>query len=126
MIKLINTNKGHQPIGPYSQAAVANGFVFVSGTAGVNPKTGKLAKGIAKQTQQAFVNINEVLLSAGSSLSQAVKVTIFLTDMKNFQEMNLTYKKIFNKQLPARTTVAVSELAKSGALIVVELIALVK
>ena len=88
MIKLINTAKGHQPIGPYSQAVIANGFIFVSGTAGVNPKTGKLATGLENQTRQIFSNIKEVLLSAGSDLSQVIKVTIFLKSMKNFIKMN--------------------------------------
>ena len=125
MIDLINTEAGQNPIGPYSQAVVANGFIFCSGTAGIDPNTQELVQGLANQTRQAFNNLKEVLSAAGSDLSKVVKVTVFLKDMESFGEMNEVYKEIFGNHNPARTTVEVSDLPKREALVVVELVAVV-
>lgn len=126
MLKSIHSPNGQKPIGPYAQAVVANGFVFCSGTAGVDPKTGKLVRGLENQTRQVFKNLNEALHAAHSDISKVIKVTVFLKNMKDFEKMNAVYKKIFRKHTPARTTIEVSNLAKKGALIVAESIAVVK
>ena len=126
MIKFISTLSGHQPIGHYSQAVVANGFIFCSGTAGVDPKTKKLVDGLENQIRQIFTNFQGSLKAAGSDLKQTVKVTVFLKNMADFKKMDEVYKDIFGSHLPARTVVAVSDLAKKDALIVAELIALAK
>lgn len=125
MLKIIHTDAGQQPIGPYAQAIQANGFIFCSGHAGVDPRTGAVVAGIEAQTRQVLANLRAVLSEAGSDLSQVVQVTVYLKQMADFATMNATYAATFGSHQPARTTVAVSELAKEGALVVMDLIAVV-
>ncbi|MBA2682830.1 MAG: hypothetical protein H0U76_31105 [Ktedonobacteraceae bacterium] len=120
----IYTATGQQPIGPYAQAIRANGFIFCAGHAGVDPQTGQVVDGITNQTRQVLHNLAVVLQEAGSDLTQVVQVSVFLRDMGEFSRMNAAYEEIFGAHQPARTTVEVSNLAKEGALIVVDLIAL--
>lgn len=96
-------------IGPYSQATVANGMLYISGTAGVDPVTGKLQEGIEAQTEQAIKNIAAILKEAGTDFSKVVKTTCFLYDMKDFAAFNGIYEKAFISK-PARSCVAVKEL----------------
>ena len=93
-------------IGPYSQAMVSNGMLYISGTAGVDPQTGKLQEA---QTEQAVKNIAAILEAAGSDFSKVVKTTCFLYDMKDFAAFNAIYEKTFISK-PARSCVAVKEL----------------
>ena len=110
-------------IGPYSQAVEANGFVFVSGQLPIDPATGVFAPGgVEAQTEQSLKNLKEILKSAGCTLSDVVKTTVFLTDMKNFAAMNAVYAASFVSECPARSAVQVTELPK-GALVEVEAIA---
>jgi 2-iminobutanoate/2-iminopropanoate deaminase len=123
MIQTISTAAGQHPIGPYAQAIRANGFIFCSGHAGVDPKTDTLVEGLEGQTRQVLNNLQAVLAEAGSDLSQVVQVTVFLRHMDDYARMNAVYEERFGAHRPARTTVAVSELAKRGALVVMDLIA---
>jgi len=112
-------------IGPYSQAIIANGFVFTAGQIGSDPKTGTLVEGgIVEQTEQALKNLSAVLKASGSSFNNAVKVTVFLADMNDFAKMNEVYAKYFKAPSPARSTVQVARLPRD-AKVEIEVIALV-
>lgn len=113
MKKIINTDQAPAPIGPYSQAVAVNGFLFLSGQVPINPTTGELEQSSVKEeTRQVMRNINAVLLEAGYDFSHIVKVTIFLTDMSLFNEVNEVYGSFFKNHFPARETVAVKGLPK--------------
>jgi len=110
-------------IGPYSQAIVAGHFVFCAGQVGTDPATGELVEGgAAAQAERALDNLAAVLREAGSGLDRAVKTTIFLADMADFQEVNEAYARRVPQPYPARTTVAVRELPRR-ALVEIECIA---
>lgn len=108
-MKTITCQNAPKAIGPYSQAIAANGMLYISGTAGVDPATGKLQKGIEAQTEQAIKNIAAILKEAGTDFSKVVKTTCFLYDMKDFAAFNGIYEKAFISK-PARSCVAVKEL----------------
>ena len=112
MIKeVVSTDEAPAAMGPYSQAVIANGFVFASGQLGIIPRAGRLAEGgIEFEARQALDNVEAVLRSAGSSLQKAVKVTVYLTDMKDFAEVNAVYSKYFSDKPPARACVGVASL----------------
>jgi len=112
-------------IGPYSQAIVANGFVFAAGQIGTDPKTGTLADGIEAQVEQTFKNVAAVLKASGSSMENVVKTTVFLADINDFAKMNEIYAKHFKAPFPARSTVQVARLPRD-AKIEIEVIALVR
>lgn len=123
MIKKISTDKAPAAIGPYSQAVKTDSLIFVSGQIPVDPETGKLVDGIEAQTKQVFENIKAVLKAAGSDLTNVVKVTVFLSDMDNFQVVNNIYSCYFTGSvLPARCAVEVGALPK-GSLVEIECIA---
>ena len=109
--EVVQTDKAAAPIGPYSQAIVANGFVFVAGEKGIDPATGKLAPaGIAAETRQTLTNIRHILEAAGSSFDRAVSSVVYLVDIGDFAAMNEVYAEFFRIKPPGRTTVAVSAL----------------
>jgi len=113
MNRIVSTDRAPKAIGPYSQAVVANGFVFVSGQIPLDPATGQIvAGGIAEQTAQVFENIKNVLEAAGSSLDQAVKTTVYLKDMGDFALMNEVYARYFPANPPARATVEAARLPR--------------
>jgi 2-iminobutanoate/2-iminopropanoate deaminase len=123
MKRNIATDKAPLPIGPYSQAVVNDGYVFVSGQVPFNPQTGELIEGdIAQQTERVLLNISEILLEAGTSLDHVVKTTIFLADMNDFVSMNEAYGRYFKSVPPARSTVEVARLPRD-ARIEIEVIA---
>jgi 2-iminobutanoate/2-iminopropanoate deaminase len=123
MRDVILTDKGPKPIGPYSQAIRANGFLYVSGQVALDPKTGEMAAGdIRQQTERTFENIKGILEAAGSNLHHVVKTTVFLKDMNDFAAMNEVYGKYFTLAPPARSTVQVARLPKD-ALVEIEVIA---
>ena len=99
----IATESAPAAIGPYSQAVVANGFVFCSGTPGIDPATGQVAAGIAAQTEQALTNLAAVLAAAGASMSSLVKTTVFYTDVDEFSVINEVYAETFAQPYPARS-----------------------
>jgi 2-iminobutanoate/2-iminopropanoate deaminase len=113
MKEVIATEKGPKAMGPYSQAVRANGFIFISGQGALDPATGALvAGGIAQQTARTLENLKAIVEAAGSSLDHAVKVTVFLKDMNDFEAMNELYLRYFPKNQPARTTVEVARLPR--------------
>ncbi len=124
--KVISTPLGPSAIGPYSQAIRAGNFVFVSGQIPLDSATGKLIDdmSVAAQTRQSLLNLQGVLTGAGASLSDVVKVTIYLSDMGNFKEVNGIYGEFFEQTPPARATVQVAALPL-GVAIEIECIALV-
>ncbi len=111
-------------IGPYSQAIVANGFVFAAGQIGTDPKTGTLVEGVEAQTEQVLRNIAAVLKASGSSMENVVKTTVFLADISDFAKMNEIYAKHFKAPFPARSTVQVARLPRD-ARIEIEAIAII-
>jgi 2-iminobutanoate/2-iminopropanoate deaminase len=109
---------------PYSQAIVANGFVFVSGQLALKPGDKVLYGGtIEEQTEQVFANLAAILAEAGSGLDKLVKTTVFLQNLSDFQGMNSVYTTHVGDRPPARSTVEVAQLP-SGALVEIEVIAL--
>lgn len=109
----VTTEQGPAAIGPYSQAIKANGFVFVSGQIPIDPASGTLVQGgIRAQTERVLKNLAGILDAAASSLSQAVKTTVYLADMNEFAEMNEVYATFFSEAPPARATVEVRRLPK--------------
>jgi 2-iminobutanoate/2-iminopropanoate deaminase len=109
---------------PYSQAIVANGFVFVSGQLALKPGDKVLSGGtIEEQTEQVFANLAAILAEAGSGLDKLVKTTVFLQNLGDFQGMNSVYTTHVGDRPPARSTVEVAQLP-SGALVEIEAIAL--
>lgn len=122
--QVISTPNAPKAIGPYSQAIRTGNFIFSAGQLGLDPSTMELvADGVEAQTRQVLTNLKHVLEAAGSSLSHAVKTTVFLTDMANFAAMNAVYAEYFPENPPARSTVAVAGLPKGG-LVEIEVIAL--
>jgi 2-iminobutanoate/2-iminopropanoate deaminase len=121
--RVIVTDQAAQPIGPYSQAIQANGFIFVAGEKGIDPQTGRMAHGIQAQTRQTLENIRVILEAAGSSLDRAVATTVYLVDINDFAPMNEVYATYFAVDPPGRTTVAVSALP-AGALVEIQCTAL--
>ena len=121
---VITTDKAALPIGPYSQAIQAGGFIFVAGEKGIDPKTGKIVPGgIAAETRQTLENVKAILEAAGASMDDAVRTVVYLTDLSAFQEMNEVYAKYFTVDPPGRTTVEVTALP-AGAHIEIEVSAL--
>ncbi|MGQ0542192.1 MAG: RidA family protein [Blastocatellia bacterium] len=120
----VETVDAPKAIGPYSQAIVANGFVFAAGQIGTDPKTGVLAEGIEAQVEQTLKNIEAVLKASGSSMDNVVKSTVFLADINDFAKMNEVYAKHFKRPYPARSTVQVARLPRD-AKIEIEAVAVV-
>lgn len=121
----INTDTAPKAIGPYSQAVKVNGFIFVSGQIPIDPTTNDIINGgISEQTRQVLKNINNILETAGVSLKDVVKTTVYLNDLKKFSDMNRVYAEFFTPPFPARATVEVSGLPK-GVDIEIDAIAIV-
>lgn len=111
--KVINTTNAPAPIGPYNQAIHAGNLLFISGQICIDPATGNLKnKDLQEETHQVMQNIKSILSEAGMNFSNAVKTTIFLTDMNQFGVVNEIYGKYFDSDFPARETVQVSALPK--------------
>lgn len=123
--EVITAEKAPKALGPYSAGIRIGQFIFCAGQAGIVRATGELAPGgLEAETRQVLLNLQNVLKSAGSDLSQVVKTTVFLRDMNDFARMNAIYGEFFTDKPPARTTVAVAGLPK-GALVEIEAIAVV-
>ncbi|MFA0749809.1 MAG: hypothetical protein SLRJCFUN_000212 [Candidatus Fervidibacter sp.] len=100
------TPKAPTPKAPYSQAIVANGFVFVSGQVAIDPQTGDPVHGTFEdELRLTLSNLKAILEAAGSGLDKVVKVTVFLADMSNFPKLNEIYREFFPQPYPARTTI---------------------
>ena len=123
-MKTLNTAAAPAAIGPYSQAVDSGtGLVFVSGQLPIDPATGAFPQGgVKEQARQSLLNAGAILSSAGLSLADVVKTTVFLADMADFADMNEVYASFFAAPFPARSAVAVKTLPK-GALVEIECIA---
>jgi len=112
-----------KPVGPFSPAVRDGDRVYTSGQIAQDPATGKLIEGgVAAQTAQVLQNLEAVLNAADKSLADVVKVNVYLTDMRNFAEMNEVYARHFAAPYPARTTIAVAAL-QLGAIVEMEMVA---
>lgn len=115
-MKVVATDTAPKAIGPYSQAIVANGMVFVSGQIPIDPASGNLVEGsISDQTKQVMSNLAAILEAAGADFSKVVKTTVYLKDMGDFTEMNEVYGSHFPDHKPARATVQVAKLPREVA-----------
>lgn len=110
---VINTKNAPAPIGPYNQAVLVNGTLYISGQICIDPATGALKnRDIQDETHQVMQNLKSILADAGMTFDNTVKTTIFITDMNQFSEINEVYGKYFSGHFPARETVQVSALPK--------------
>ena len=112
--EIIQSSKVPAPIGPYSQAIIANGFLFASGQVAFNPATGELVlSDIQAETRQVMENVKAILEEAKLSFAHVVKTSIFLSDMQLFAQVNEVYGSYFTSNFPARETVAVKTLPRN-------------
>jgi 2-iminobutanoate/2-iminopropanoate deaminase len=122
--KVVASKDAPQPIGPYSQAIKAGGFVFASGQIALDPTTGKLIEGdIKAQTERVLKNLTAVLAAAGSSMDRVVRTTVFLKNISDFPAMNEVYGQFFKNEPPSRSTVGVAALPRD-ALLEIDVVAL--
>lgn len=111
--RIIHSPNAPAPIGPYSQAVSANGFLFCSGQIAIDPATGELVQeSLEAETHQVMKNILAVLQADGKGFSNVIKTSIFLKNMDDFAEVNRVYGSYFDTDPPARETVAVRTLPK--------------
>jgi 2-iminobutanoate/2-iminopropanoate deaminase len=123
MRNAVHTDKAPRPIGPYSQAIVEDGFVFVSGQGAINPVTGQIERSDARsETTRVFENLKTILEAAGSSLAKVVKCNVYLRDINDFAAMNDVYATYFEAPYPARTTIQAGALP-AGIAVEIECVA---
>jgi 2-iminobutanoate/2-iminopropanoate deaminase len=121
----VSSDQAPAALGPYSQAIIANGLVFCSGTAGIDPATGVIPDGIEAQTEQALANLAAILEAAGASMGDLVKTTIFYADVGDFAKLNEVYARHMPDPPPARSAPANVKLPR-GLLISIEAIAVIR
>ena len=112
-MKTINTRNAPQAIGPYSQAKVINNFIFTSGQIPLKVDGTIVSDNFKLECIQVLDNISEILNASGSNMSNIIKLTVYLTDLKNFSVLNTVFENYFSNSLPARSTVEVSKLPKN-------------
>jgi 2-iminobutanoate/2-iminopropanoate deaminase len=122
MQRAVSSDRAPAALGAYSQAIVAGGFVFCSGTAGIDPATGVAPPGIEAQTEQALRNLGAVLAAAGASLADLVKTTIFYADAEDFGRLDAVYARHMPDPPPARSAPANVRLPR-GLLVSIEAVA---
>ncbi len=111
---LVIPKDGPPPVGPYSPGVICNGFLFVSGQIPLNPKTGELVTdSFENQARQALENLKGIIESAGATLNDAVKITIYLSDIQNFVALNSIYEEYFMDSKPARACIQAAALPKN-------------
>jgi reactive intermediate/imine deaminase len=115
MRERVHTTAAPAAIGSYSQAIRAAGVLYLSGQTPLEPATGELVVGIENQIHRVFRNLRAVAEAAGSSLDDAVRVTVYLTDLRDFPALNAIMPQYFREPLPARTTVQVAGLPKGAS-----------
>ena len=114
MKTIISTEKAPAAIGPYAQANMANGILYISGQMPADPETGRIIEGIEKATHQVMRNLKAILKEAGMTFKNVVKTTIYLKNMEDFSVMNGVYASYLEEGFyPARETVQVSYLPKN-------------
>jgi 2-iminobutanoate/2-iminopropanoate deaminase len=122
-LETVHTDKAPAAIGPYSQAVVANGFLFTAGQIALDPVTMQVVEGdVVAQTERVFANLGAVLAASGATWADVVKTTVFLTDMRDFPRMNEVYARVVGDARPARSTVQVSGLPR-GVLVEIDVVA---
>jgi 2-iminobutanoate/2-iminopropanoate deaminase len=110
-IEVVKTDKAGPPVGPYSQAIKAGGFVFVAGEKGMDPVTQRIVPGgIEPETRRTLENIKAILEEAGANMDRVVSTFVFMTDLSEFSKMNAIYAEYFKANPPGRTTVEVKSL----------------
>lgn len=123
-LQAVNTEAAPKAIGPYSQAIIGAGLVFVSGQIPLDPATGALVSGdFAAEARRVFDNLDAVLRAAGSDRSRVLKATVYLTDLSLFSELNQIHAQFFGDHRPARAVVQVAALPR-GARVEIEAVAL--
>jgi len=121
--EVLTSSSAPKAVGPYSLGIRSGGFLFLSGQLGLDPDSGGFIEGgVEAQTRQALQNIKNVLQDAGCDLSDVVKTSVFLSDIADFPKMNAVYAEFFENDPPARSTMQVGALPKSG-LVEIEVIA---
>ena len=119
----VHTNKAPEAIGPYSQAVVANGFLFTAGQIALDPASGQIVEGdVVAQAEQVFTNLRAILDEAGATWADVAKATVFLMDMADFPRVNEVYGRVMGTSRPARSTVQVSGLPR-GVRVEIDLVA---
>ena len=116
MKKIISTNNAPSAIGTYSQAILANDFLFISGQIPLDPKKMELVEGIDNQIRMVFKNIKEILKEANMSYSNIIKLTILLDNLENFEKVNEIMGQLFDKPYPARAAYEVTKLPKNSSI----------
>ena len=111
---VISTPNAPSAIGTYSQAVRCGDTIYLSGQIGLDPVTMQLADGIEAQIKRVFDNLKAVAEAAGGSLNDAVKLTIFLTDLANFAKVNEIMAAYFNEPYPARAAIGVASLPRAA------------
>jgi 2-iminobutanoate/2-iminopropanoate deaminase len=113
----VQTDEAPEPVGPYSQAMIANSVLYCSGQVPLDPATGELVEGgVAEQAQRCLENLDAVCRAAGTRLAEAARLGIYITDISKFAELNEVYASFFSEPFPVRTTIGVAALPK-GALV---------
>lgn len=115
-LNLVATEKAPAAVGPYSQAVTIGNLIFTSGQLPIDPKSGELVSEITAATRQSLDNVVAILEEAGTTLEKVVKVTVFVSDIKNFGAINEVYAQYFSNHKPARSLVEVSNLPKGGVI----------
>ena len=111
-MNVISTEKAPGAIGPYSQAIIHGDTLYTSGQIPVNPATGEIPEGIEAQAEQVMENVKNLLESAGTSMANVIKTTVFIKDMGEFTKINEIYARYFEGDCPARSCVEVARLPK--------------
>ena len=122
MKEVIKTEKAAPALGAYVQGISTGNLVFTSGQLGLDPETGELEEGIVSQAKRSMDNLKAILETAGVSMENVIKSTIYLADINDFAQVNEVYQSYFTGEYPARSCVQVGALPK-GALVEIEMIA---
>ena len=116
MKKIIHTDNAPIAIGTYSQAVLADKFLFISGQIGLDPGTMELVEGFEEETIQVLKNISSICEEAGCSINDVIKFNVLLTDLSNFQKVNEIMESALEKPYPARAAYEVSSLPKNSSI----------
>ena len=125
-MRTLHTDNAPAAIGPYSQAVIANGFLFTAGQIPLDPSSGEIVPGdVVAQARQVFKNLEAILTEAGATWQDVVKTTVYLQDMADFPRVNEVYAEAFGSARPARSTVQVAALPR-GAAVEIDVIAVAR
>lgn len=117
--RIITAKNGPKPIGKYSNAVKSCGLVYTSGQLPIDPSSGEIIKGdIVKATWQVMENVKTILEEAGTNISEVIKITIYLTDLNEFDTVNEVYKEYFVYDPPARSCIQVAALPKNAEIMI--------